>query len=265
MSLNSIKSNIQSNLILICVVITACNCVKRVQVNHAENHSPAKDSVITDDSFFQSASLDSVHLELAAKEHSEIIFPGDQLEISIYDKLPVSQEKRTEMKRVGSNGNLLIVPIGQVKVAGLTIIKAQEIIEEKLKKIVQSPFCEISIIEREYKPLVYAFGEIPKVGAFPLKRGDRILDILSAIGGCKDAAYRRSIKIIRKVEKNKIGMYSINLYNILENGQLDENILLQDQDIIFVPRRFLTNMQEVLSALGQITPWYYFIKGLGAQ
>jgi polysaccharide export outer membrane protein len=198
-----------------------------------------------------------------AKQHANsrapVLYPGDELSIGIYDKLPVSQDKRIEMKRIGDDGSVFILPAKEIVIGGLTVTEAEKAIEKKLSEFIVSPFCEITITKRAFEPRMYIFGEVGKTGVEPLKEGDRLIDALSDAGGCAANAYRRSIKIIRVNEQN-VSMISINLFDILNDGKLDKNILMQDQDIVFVPRRFLTNFQEVMQIVSELVPWYYFMK-----
>jgi hypothetical protein len=55
-----------------------------------------------------------------------------------------------------------------------------------------------------------------------------------------------------------VAMISINLYDILGNGRMAENLELRDQDLLFVPRRFFTTFNEVMSVIASLVPWYYF-------
>ncbi|MBN1127979.1 MAG: polysaccharide export protein [Chitinispirillaceae bacterium] len=196
---------------------------------------------------------------IASRIHSEIIYPGDELEMIIYEKLPVSDEKRLERKRVNEAGRIVLQPVGEVEIAGLSVIQAQKTIEDKLQPFIVSPFCEIFITKRRYEPQIYVFGEVQKNGAISFTKGDHFIDALSTAGGCKDDAYRRSVKLIRS-EQEKVVIYSINLLEILENGRLDQNIVLQDQDIIFVPRRFYSTFRETMYGLSMVMPWYYLLR-----
>lgn len=188
---------------------------------------------------------------------ADLLYSGDVVGITIYDKLPVNMEKREEVKRIDDNGKIFVLPAGEIVVAGLTLSQAERAVEEKMAPIVVSPHVEITIVKRIYEPRIYLFGEVANSGVVPLKPGDRLLDAISSAGGCRSDAYRRSIKVLRP-QGAQVAMLSINLSDILQNGRLDENITLQDQDVIFVPRRLFTNFSEVMAVLGNMLPWYYF-------
>jgi protein involved in polysaccharide export with SLBB domain len=253
--------------IAIVFLITVYGCARRVPLP-SESNSPVPSgrgaSAIAVDKI-EAASFAGAQLPQDKKEliesriHSEIIYPGDELEVIIYEKLPVSDEKRLERKRVNEAGKIVIQPVGEVEIAGLSVISAQKRIEERLVPYIVSPFCEIFISKRRYEAQIYAFGEVMKNGAISFTKGDHFIDALSNAGGCKDDAYRRSVKLIRS-EGDKVVIYSINLQDILQNGRIDQNMELQDQDIIFVPRRFYSTFREVMYGLSLITPWYYLMK-----
>ena len=194
-----------------------------------------------------------------ARFQTEIIMPGDRIQLTIYEKLPVSQEARVEMKRVDETGSIFLLPIGTIKLEGLTLVKAEKLIEKKFSELVVSPHCEIQILEKLYEPRVYVFGEVNKSGSIPYKSGDRLLDAISSAGGCDAKAYRRSIKVIR-ANKEKVSIYSIDLYDIMKSGNIYKNMKLQDQDIVFIPRRFITGFKEVFSALNVVLPWWVIFR-----
>ena len=194
-----------------------------------------------------------------ARFQTEIIMPGDRIQVTVYEKLPVSQEPRVEMKRVDETGSIFLLPIGAIKMEGLSLVKAEKLIEEKFSELVVSPHCEIQILEKQYEPRIYVFGEVNKSGSIPYKSGDRLLDALSSAGGCDAKAYRRSIKIIR-ANKETISIYSIDLYDIMKSGNIYKNMKLQDKDIVFVPRRFITGLKEVFSVLNLTIPWYVLVQ-----
>jgi protein involved in polysaccharide export with SLBB domain len=249
------------------LLLAVCGCARRVPLP-SDNNGPASSgkgaSAIAVDKK-EAASFAGVHLPqdkkalIASRIHSEIIYPGDELEVIIYEKLPVSDEKRLERKRVNEAGRIVIQPVGEVEIAGLSVINAQKRIEERLLPYIVSPFCEIFISKRRYEPQIYVFGEVMKNGAITFTKCDHFIDALSNAGGCRDDAYRRSVKLIRS-EGEKVVIYSINLLDILQNGRLNQNMELQDQDIIFVPRRFYSTFREVTYGLSLVMPWYYFMK-----
>jgi polysaccharide export outer membrane protein len=192
---------------------------------------------------------------------AQIIYPGDILTITTFEKLPVSQEPLMEKKRVDEDGKIFVLSIGEIQVDGLSLSQAEKLIEERMSEYVVSPHCEIEITKRGREPLVYVFGETQRTGVLPIKRGDRLMDVIANAGGCKNDAYYRSVKIVR-VDNDQVKMFSINLYDIIRNGKIENNFLVQDQDIVFVPRRLINNLRELSSIIGTLMPWYNYMETL---
>ncbi len=241
-------------------LLALSGCVKRVATADGASNKDEKETSISKSDFAKAFIQPQV---LAARQkasgRSPLLYPGDEISIGIYDKLPVSQDARLERKRINDDGTIFVLPAKDIVVGGLTVVEAQKEIEKKLSPYIVSPFCEIEITKRVFSPKAYVYGEVGKSGAIDLKEGDRLLDALSDAGGCASNAYRRSLKIIR-IREQDVVMISINLYDIMDKGKMDQNVLLQDQDLIFVPRRLYTNVMELFSLLTTVLPWYYFVK-----
>lgn len=254
----------RSFLFLICIgIIVFAGCVARVPLS-SSNETNDKAAVISKAEFEKLYTPPEV---IAAKREKArqgpVIYPGDELTIQIYDKLPASQEVRIEKKRVNDDGIIFLPPLQQVKVGGLTVSEVTAEIEKRLAEFVVSPFVEVEVAKRVYDPQIYVFGETGKNGIFKIREGYRLLDLVADAGGFTGNAFRKSVKIIR-VTDSKVVMISIDVRSIVENAQLSNNILLQDQDILYVPRTLITRMSEVMALIQNVLPWWYFIKNFGA-
>ncbi len=188
-----------------------------------------------------------------------VIMPGDQLEIIIYEKLPVNQEKRIEIKRVEDDGSVFLYPVNKVMLSGMSLTEAAKLIEKQMEKYIVSPLCEINILKKAYVPKVFVFGEAAKPGAYPLSGGERLTDVLSMAGGATSKAYLSSIKLVR-IYKDSVGVISIDANALFKRGIIENNLSMQDQDIVFIPTRLFTSVSEVLRTLVDLLPWYYFVK-----
>lgn len=197
-------------------------------------------------------------MALPAGKHAEILKPGDQIEIVLFEKQPVSQEKRIEMKNIDDQGAVNLYPFGTIPLAGLTPEEAKTSIEQKMTKYIVSPFCEVTLVKKAYEPRVFVFGEAAQPGTFPIGKGERLLDILSLAKGTTPKAFRSSIKLVR-IYGDSVGVMSINLNELFKRGRVENNIVMQDQDIIFIPARLFSSATEVISALSNVLPWYYFL------
>ena len=47
---------------------------------------------------------------------------------------------------------------------------------------------------------------------------------------------------------------------LIQDANIYNNIVLRDQDIIFVPRRFITGFKEVVTVLNSVLPWWLIVR-----
>jgi len=80
---------------------------------------------------------------------------------------------------------------------------------------------------------VYVFGEVQKPGMVTLKRKTTILQLLSLIGGVMDTADLTRASLIRNDR-----VMDVSFYQLLKEGDLSQNIELQQDDTILIPDNF---------------------------
>lgn len=242
---------------LCCLLLMSSACMKRT----IQSGGTSTETTIDKSEFVALAAKgnDSLKAKTIRKSNETVIDLGDVLSIDIFDKLPSRDDKRTEMKRVEEDGSIFILPIGAVSVAGLTEGEAQKVIQARMGEFIVSPLCQVSVFKKQYEPRVYVFGKANKTGTVPLKPGATLLDILAESGGLADNAYRRQINIVR-MEDQKVRIIYINPHDIVRYGKMDQNIVMQDQDIVFVPWRLIENVKELLTDLSMVMPWYYYVQ-----
>ncbi len=230
--------------ILLSIVIVL-NCAKRLDVPTEQLSASDISSETVDES--------DISAYVATERY---IYPGDHLRISIYEKLPISDEKKIEIKRVDRDGKVYLSPLGKVRVAGFTIRQIEKGIEELLAQYIISPYCEIELEKSERR--VYVYGEVERPGVQELKPGLTVLDVLSS-SKIADKAYQRSIKIIR-LNDNKVTMITVDLKEMFKDGVMDNNLRIKNNDIVYVPSRFISNVKEVLGNIAKLNnaifPWY---------
>jgi protein involved in polysaccharide export with SLBB domain len=128
-----------------------------------------------------------------------------------------------------------------------------------MESYIITPCCEVTLVKRDYEPSVFVFGEAITLGAIPLRSGDRLLDILSSAGGTTPNAYLASVKIVR-LYGDSIGVMSVDVSSIIKRGHIENNLTMQDQDIVYIPKSLISGISEILTKLGSVLPWYYFVK-----
>lgn len=95
---------------------------------------------------------------------------------------------------------------------------------------------------------VFVFGEVAFQGIYRLKDAHDLLASLSLAGGVTRTAIKQDIKIIReyKERQRKPLILSADLDQILKQGDLAQNITLQNGDVVYVPRRVIGDINEFI-------------------
>jgi protein involved in polysaccharide export with SLBB domain len=184
---------------------------------------------------------------------------GDVIKITLYEKWPYSSENYSEEMTVREDGSILLPPIGKVVIENTTVNAAEEKIVKLLDVFLKKPFCQITVKEYNSRK-VCILGDLRQARTLGIQRNDRVLDILTRAEGRSDRTYLGPIRLIRKV-KGETNVYDIDLKRIIKEGVLDENVLVADGDIIFVPKHPIDEAQRLQSFLNMLTFWVptYFV------
>ena len=95
---------------------------------------------------------------------------------------------------------------------------------------------------------VIILGEVFQPNVYMFADDARLMEALSQAGGFNAAALRDDIRLIRVVEGSG-QMYSINFERFANHGDLRQNVALKNDDIIYVPRSFLGDVNDVITKI----------------
>lgn len=157
---------------------------------------------------------------------------GDEILISIW-----GNSQQVYQLTVNSNGQVNIPGIGPIYVAGLEFFIASKKIMTRLKKtyvdmLGENPGTFASVDLGKLHPIkVNIVGEIIAPGTYTLPATATVFNALYLSGGPNSIGSFRNIKLIR----NKKEYCTIDIYKFLLDGNQSENVILRDNDIIFVP------------------------------
>ena len=98
---------------------------------------------------------------------------------------------------------------------------------------------------------VIVLGEVNSPNVYMFAEDARILEALTQAGGVTEAALRDDIRLIRVVDGER-KMFSINFQKLTELGDMQQNLALRTDDIVFVPRTFMGDINDVLNKAGPL-------------
>ncbi|MBK6282697.1 MAG: SLBB domain-containing protein [Draconibacterium sp.] len=157
---------------------------------------------------------------------------GDQVIVNIW-----GNSQNNYQLQVNKNGQILIPDVGPVYIAGNTFQEAENKIIQRLTSIYadmggSNPQTFAQVNMGQLRSIqVNLVGEVAAPGTYTLPVTATVFNGLYLSGGPNSIGSFRNIKIIRN---NKV-FNTIDIYKFLVNADPSENILLKDDDIIFIP------------------------------
>ncbi len=196
-----------------------------------------------------------------------IIGPGDILTINMWLPYSIGTADRSRISEEGYKQNTYTVLVRQdgkisylfgddIPVAGLTLNEMRTLLTNQLKTYIRNPRIELLIKEYKSKSALL-FGQINILqqgtsgpGKYPLIGKTTALDLIVTAGGAisgRDTtnADMRNVEIVRKGRR-----YTLNLYNAMFRGDITQNIILDDGDIVTVPE--LPTFGERVYVFGEV-------------
>ncbi|SEW03610.1 SLBB domain-containing protein [Chitinophaga arvensicola] len=136
--------------------------------------------------------------------------------------------------KVTPDGFIRIPNLGPVYVSGLTIEEARIRVTKQLSSIyggIKNGNTSVQLTLGTIRSIrVLMIGEIEKPGSYTIPSLASVANALYVSGGPNENGSFRSIQVIR----NGQSVATFDLYDFLANGDLSNNIILQDQDIVKV-------------------------------
>jgi polysaccharide export outer membrane protein len=126
---------------------------------------------------------------------------------------------------------------------GLTLRKLTENIMASLKEISAEARVIINIVKFR-TTRVYVLGEVNRPGLCEIEKSHYLLDAIGSAGGFTKNANRKKVYLVRKGQSNSYTQ--INLNNILKKGDLSQNFLLNDGDLLYLGRSGIDFVRDIL-------------------
>lgn len=212
-----------------------------------------------------------------------VLGAGDILEI--FDYITKDNETYPEVIQtvpILPDGTATIIPIGQIRAEGLTLTELNEIVRNEMAKTIRHPRIFVSV-SRTRPTDVYVIGAVIRPGHYSTDMpgsqmggdgrsgktiGRSVMTVTSALeqaGGIKNTANVKNITLVRKRTNEK---YNIDLWKLLYEGDVTQDIHLQSGDVVMVPE---VNSNNILSAKEQreiarstVAPAFINVQVMGA-
>ena len=143
----------------------------------------------------------------------------------------------TQPQQVGIDGTIHLPYVGNLMILGLTERELEDLIEEQLQAL-YAQRVEVDARILNLGKAIYIFGEGLRQGRVPLAKGDFTLLEAIATAGTSRLANIGRITVIRPDAKHPL-VLEVNFREMVLTGNTTYNVLLQDNDIIYIPPTLL--------------------------
>lgn len=105
---------------------------------------------------------------------------------------------------------------------------------------------------------VYVFGEVNSEGIYAHEDSYDLLAAIASAGGCTPTAIESDIRIIRGYGEGKPVILSASLTDILEKGDIEQNIPLMNGDVVYVSRTIIGDINEFIVNTTPLLEYIFF-------
>lgn len=179
--------------------------------------------------------------------------PGDEVIIDIW-----GASETTIRQVVSPEGNIQVSRFGPVQLNGLTVKEANAYLQRELSKIYSGiggnePDSQIRLTLGNIRSIqINIMGEVSVPGTYMLSSFSSVFHALYRAGGVNRIGSLRGIQVVRGGKK----IAELDVYEILMNGKMNDDIRLQEGDVIIVKP-----YESLVQISGKIKrPMYYEMK-----
>lgn len=177
-------------------------------------------------------------LDEEAGRYQYRISPFDVLSVTVWDHpeltIPAGEFRAADLSGnpVLADGTMFYPHVGVVEVAGKTLPEVRSLLAERLRKYVQNPQLDVRVVAFRGKRFQVT-GEVVQPSTLPITDvPTRVQDAIAQAKGLTKDAWTRGVTLNRggKVQR-------LDLQALYDEGDLSQNWLLQDGDVVHVPSR----------------------------
>ena len=183
----------------------------------------------------------------ASKTADYIIGVDDVLFISVWQNKDLDQEVT-----VRPDGKISVLLAGDIQAEGSTIPQLSRQITARLKEYIKFPEISISLRKIGGKKIIL-LGEVNRPGVYAVSGNSTILELIAMANGYTKDAVLDSVIVIRGGLQKPVGK-RLDLARAIKKADMSQNIILEPEDIVYVPKKFISNVNYFVSQiLGPIT------------
>ncbi len=174
----------------------------------------------------------------ASEAYQYRVAPLDVLSVTVWDHpeltIPAGEFRAADVagNPVLADGTMFYPHVGVVPVAGKTIAEIRALLTDRLRKVIERPQLDVRVVAFRGKR-VQVTGDVVKASTLPITDVPlRVQDAIGQAGGLGPSAWSRSVTLTRAGQ-----LHRLDLQALYDQGDVSQNWLLQDGDVLHVPSR----------------------------
>ena len=183
----------------------------------------------------------------AANQAAYVLGPGDVVTLDLFGQPDVFRVGNNSVQfRVLADGNISLPLIGQVSVSGRTLREAEQDIAVKYSRFYKRPYVTMVLVQTRQITLAVV-GEVRRPGTYPIANSTDIPTVTQLIElaqGTTQSADLSQVQIRRPQLGGADKYITVNLLQLLKEGDLSQNLNLRDQDTVIVPATTALDLQN---------------------
>lgn len=153
--------------------------------------------------------------------------PGDEVIIDIW-----GASQNTIREEISPDGTISIQDLGIVNLNGMTIAQANDFLKKELSKIYSDSQNNIQVTLGNARTIsINVMGEVMVPGTYQLSSFSTVFHALYSAGGVSEIGSLRNIQVAR----NGQNIATVDIYDFIMRGQIQDDIRLQEGDVVIVP------------------------------
>ena len=184
--------------------------------------------------------------------------PYDILSITVWDHpeltIPAGEFRTAELAGnvIGADGTMFYPYVGVIKVEGMTVEQLRDVLTRRLAHYIENPQLDLKVVAYRSKK-VYVVGEVKQPGIQAIT--DIPMTVVEAVN--RSGGINQVTSDMARVTVSRGGqVIKINLLALYEDGDLSQNILLKNGDVLNVPDN---NLNKVFVIGEVLTPSSQFM------
>lgn len=176
---------------------------------------------------------------------------GDRVQMMLFRLPQYSGEFEVQV-----DGSLSLPLVGNVNIDDLTLEQASATISQRYSQYLRRPVVTLNLLAR--RPLVVGIaGEINRPGSYPLAiegtSFPKLTQLVEVAGGITQSANLRQVQIQRQIN-GRTETYTANLWDLINTGNLSQDVVLRDGDSIFIPSTLVPLDEAPILAAARFSP-----------